>query len=231
MKVRIILATLAAAACVAAQQAHAEDPNGVVFAGGAVNEGQSAYAGAVVALPGARLGSGFAVRGTVTGGRYDYDSGDQNIKATYVGGDLALVYQTSGKWGWASFSAGPRVTDTNFKPQDPGNRRQGTRVDAGLQSDGAFDGRRWRASWLVSYAVNDEAYQAQFRLAHKLGDDRYRLGVEGGILGDPSFNQKSAGLHAALPFMAKSELQVGAGFVFQDGNNSPYGSLGFSHIF
>ncbi|HKR93166.1 cellulose biosynthesis protein BcsS [Novosphingobium sp.] len=232
MITKTILAALAAGTCLASQNANADDLTGVWFVGGSIDQGQSAYGGAIVALPGARLGSGLALRASAVAGNYEYVTGGQKIEGDYTGGEVALVYQTSGHWGWASFSAGPRVTDTRLKPVDPGNKRLGTRVDAAFQTDGALDGRQWRASWQASYAVNDEAYQTQIRLAHKFGDGRYRLGVEGGVLGDPSFRKANGGLHAALPLTGRAEIQLGGGLTFQEGRNAkPYGSVGISSVF
>lgn len=232
MIIKTVLTAFSAAMCLAIPQAYADDLQGVWFVGGGVDDSQSGYAGAVVALPGGRLGSGWAVRGTATAGSYDYVTGGQKINGDYIGGDVALVYQVSPKWGWASFSIGPRVTDTRLRPSDPANKREGTRFDVGFQSDGAIDGRQWRASWLVAYAPFDEAYQTQVRMTHKLGDGRYRAGIEAGIVGDPSFSKKNVGLHGALPFIGKSEVQIGSGVTFQEGRSGrAYGALGISSVF
>lgn len=232
-----LTAAVAAAALACAPGAHAEDSsagdlNGVWFAGGSVDDSQAAYAGAVVALPGARLGKGLAIRGTANAGSYDYESGGQTINGDYVGGEIALVYQTSGPWGWANFSLGPRLTDTRLKPDDPGNKRRGTRLDAGMQADGAFDGARWRLSWLGSYAPVDEVFETHVQLGRKLAGGKYRIGIEGGVLGDPSFTKGSAGAFVALPFAGKAELQLASGLSFQQGRSArAYGAIGLSSVF
>ena len=63
------------AAILLSTAASAEDFTGVAFAGGAAGDGLSGYAGVVHALPGSALGKGLAVRGSVSGGSYEYDSG------------------------------------------------------------------------------------------------------------------------------------------------------------
>jgi hypothetical protein len=212
--------------------AHAEDLNGVWFAGGTLNDSQSGYAGAVVALPGGRLGEGLAIRASANAGNYDYFKGSQQIDGAYVGGEIALVYQTSGRWGWANFSIGPRLTDTWLKPTDSENKRTGTRLDVGLQTDGALDGPRWRLSWLGSIAPVNEFYLARLQLGRKFGAGKYRVGLESGVIGDPTFAQWSAGPFLALPFVGRSELQLGSGAILQQGKSArAYASIGLSSVF
>ncbi|MDR2858071.1 MAG: hypothetical protein LBV50_09515, partial [Novosphingobium sp.] len=79
-----------------------------------------ALAGAMVALGDGGLGHGLALRVSANGGHYTYDAGGNRIEADYAGGEAAIVYQTSGTWGWANFSVGPRYTHTGLTPADPG---------------------------------------------------------------------------------------------------------------
>jgi len=206
--------------------------SGVIYAGGSVGDGANAYAGGVVALPGAHLGDGFAIRGGTSGGQYRYESGGRRISADYLGGEVALVYQTSGGWGWANFSGGGRVTDTRLKPGDPGNRLAGTRFDLALQSDGAV-GNAWRATWFASLGVNDRAYITQVRvgrLVHGVSDTR--LGIEGGIQGDRSYTRTSAGAFVSTRVTGQWIGQLSGGFTKQkDRQAEPYVAIGVSKIF
>jgi len=223
---------VAAASLIAAAPAHADTPTGVWFLGGSVGEGESAYGGAVVSLPGARLGKGFALRGSAGGGRYEYDAGPTRIKADYASAEVALVYQTSGNWGWNNFSIGPRYTHTSLSPVDPGNDRRGSRWDLGLQVDGALDSARWRLGWFGSVGPFDGAYQARLQLGRKLSAAGPRIGIEGGVQGDPSYTREMLGGFVGVPIAGKFDLQFGAGATKQaDRNARAYGSIGLSRVF
>lgn len=229
MKTPFILA-LAAAATLSASAAGATTPTGVWFAGGTVSESSSAYAGAVVALPGGRLGRGLALRGSVNAGQYEYDAGGVRIDADYGGGEVALVYQMSGAWGWANVSAGPRFTHTSLSPADPGNDRRGSRWDLGLQTDGARDGEKWRLGWFASLGPFDGAYQARVQIGRKL--DGTRVGIEGGVQGDPSYTKAMLGGFVATPVAGALELHIGAGATEQAGRGPrAYGTIGLSRVF
>lgn len=228
-------AALIVAAIVAPVQAlpvQAETLTGVWFAGGTISESESAYAGVIKAFPKARLGKGFALRGSVNGGTYSYDVAATEIDAKYVGAETAIVYQLSGSWGWANMSAGPRYTYTDLSPNDPGNKRQGSRWDVGLQTDGALDGRTWRLGWVGSVGPFDGAYEGRLQLGRKLEGQKYRIGVEGGIMGNPTYSKKIAGAFLAASVARNMDLQLGAGASFQEGRKAhAYGSVGLSKVF
>lgn len=223
-----ILALLAAAPL----QAQSAD-KGVFFTGLAVSDGISAYAGAMTSLPGARLGKGLGVRGSVNAGRYHYDRNGTDIKADYVGGEAALVYQMSGPWGWANVSAGPRVTDVSLSPEDPTNERQGTRFDVGVGSDGALNADAWRLGWFGSYGVIDEAYQLQLRAGYRVAASRDAyFGVEGGLQGDPTYDSRSAGLFYSSNIGGKWNGQISGGVTDQEGRKAKaYVAIGLSRLF
>lgn len=232
LSVGALLALLCLAAAPArAQEASQDAPKGVWFAGGMVSDASSAYAGVVYALPDARLGKGLAIRATVNAGDFDYVAAPGRIEGRYAGGDIALVYQFSGSWGWANVSAGPRISDITLSPVDPGNRRRGTRIDLGVQADGALDGPRWRVAWLAGVGANDEAYNLRAQIGRKLGDGRRRIGVEAGAQGDPFFSNTSVGGFVALP-LGKAEVQLSAGVLDQEGQGGrAYGGLSISRVF
>lgn len=230
---RAYLWVLLSAGLATGSVASAQSSKGVAFAGGSVGEGVSAYAGAVTSLPGASLGDGLAIRGSVNGGRYRYTGGPGRVRAEYLGAELALVYQSSGDWGWTNVSAGPRFTDISLSPADPENKRQGTRVDAALQADGGLGMKDWRLGWLGAIGVIDGAYQARLQLGRLVSAaSQARLGIEAGVQGDPYFTTVSAGAFASTRLGRNLEGQLSAGFTEQAGRGAkPYVSLGVSQLF
>jgi hypothetical protein len=229
---KAVLLFLALPLCLAPAAAQAETPTGVWFVGGSVSESSSAYAGGVVSLPGHSLGHGPAIRLGLSGGRYEYDAGATPITAEYGGAETALVYQFSGKWGWANLSAGPKFSHTKLSPIDPGNKLRGSRWDLGLQSDGAFDGAHWRLGWFASYGVANEAYQAKLQLSRKLSAENFRLGIEAGIQGDPSYKKGIVGAFIGKAIGRNLDLQIGSGISEQRGRGPRvYGSIGLSRVF
>lgn len=229
---RILLAAAAPCLLAAIPAAAAEAPTGVVYAGGTVSDSASGYAGAVVSLPGANLGHGLALRAGVGGGRYHYDAGATEITADYASADVALVEQVSGRWGWANFSAGPRFTHTKLSPVDSGNNRRGSRWDLGLQTDGALDSPGWRLGWFGSYGAVDEAYQARLQLGRKLGPGGLRLGLEGGVQGDPSYRKLNGGAFVAAGLGRGFEVQAGGGVSKERGQTARgYASLALAKVF
>lgn len=231
MTIRLFMTVLLGAS-LGTGAAHAKAPTGVWFLGGSVSESPSGYAGVVKSLPGASLGHGLAVRVSASGGRYEYDAGPTRIKADYGGGEAAMVYQLSGKWGWANVSAGPRFTHTSLSPDDPGNDLRGSRWDLGLQTDGAFDGAQWRLGWFGTFGVDKQAYQARLQLGRKLTSRSMRIGVEAGVQGDPSYKKALVGGFVATGSGRNIELQVAGGITEQKGRGPrAYGSLGLSRVF
>ena len=225
------LSKAALAALVILPGTAAAQDSGVVYAGGSAGDGAGGYAGAIVALPGASLGHGLAARVGVNGGTYHYTT-IIPIDARYIGAEAALVYQTSGGWGWANLSAGPRVTDTRLSPVDPANKLRGTRLDLGVQTDGAI-GSAWRLGWFGSYGVRNENYIAQARITRLVdAESRTRIGVEASVQGDPSYTRGNLGLHVATGLGDKWEGALTAGASEQGGRGAkPFVSLGVSRVF
>lgn len=228
-------ALLAGAACLGfSGAAVAQDmpDDGVVYAGASIGDGYNAYAGAVAVLPGASLGNGLAIRGGVSVGEYRYDSEGARIEADYKAVEMALVHQSSGAWGWANLSAGPRVTNTDTDPADPGNKREGTRFDAALATDGAL-GNAWRLGWFASYAVGDEAYYAQLRFGSLLdASSQTRVGVEGSLQGDESYDRHAYGLFASTAIARNMELRLSGGMGQTYGSDRDgYAAIAVSRLF
>jgi hypothetical protein len=205
---------------------------GVVYAGGSVGNGFNTYAGGVVALPGASLGHGLALRGGASGGRYEYVSAAQAIEGKYISGEVALVYQSSGPWGWANFSAGPRVSDTSLTPDDPANELRGTQWDAALQSDGAL-GDHWRLEWFASAGVFNSTYNSEARFGRLVSPaHQTRLGVETGVQGDESYTKGKFGLFASTLIAHQLQARLSGGLTVQDNRDAePYSGISLSRTF
>lgn len=213
--------------------AGAEPYRGVAFAGGTVSDDDSAYSGVIVALPGAVLGHGLAVKIAANGGRYDYLGGPGDVRAKYYGGQLGLVRQWSGAWGWANLSAGARATQTDLSPNDPGNKRAGLRLDVSLETDGAILlDERWRLGWYSEGGVRDESYLARLEATRAIGAGPWRLGAEGVIQGDPTYQIRKVGGVIGVEVRKGLDLRLVGGAAFQDQQRTrPYVSIGFSKLF
>lgn len=228
ISMRLAAMSLAAAVpCVASAQ-----DTGVVYAGGGVGEGSNVYAGAVISLPGATLGNGIAIRGGGGAGSYEYETGGALIDGDYVSGEVAVVYQASGEWGWANFGAGPRVTDTRLSPLDPANERAGTRWDLALQTDGAV-GYRWRVGWFGSLGVFDQAFITEARFGPLVDEEsQTRIGIEAGVAGDETYTRGNLGLFASTQIAKKTEVRLSGGFSEQQGRDARgYAAVSLSRTF
>jgi len=210
----------------------AAQDTGVVYAGGDVGEGAGGYGGAVISLPGAVLGNGLAIRAGGGGGTYKYDANGTEIEGDYLSAEAALVYQTSGQWGWANFGAGPRVTDTDLTPADPGNKLAGTRWDLALQTDGAL-GDHWRMTWFGSLGVFDQTWNTQVRFGPLLdAAHQTRAGIEATAQGDDSYTRGGLGLFVSTQLAPKTEGRLSGGFTEQAGRDAkPYAAISLSRTF
>jgi hypothetical protein len=202
---------------------------GSIFAGGSVGEDRSAFLGGSIALPGATLGHGPAARAILSGGDYHYDSGGQEIKGDYGAADLALLYQFSGAWGYANIGGGAHYADTDLSPNDPGNQRQGSHWDAMVTADGARNMGDFRATAFGSYVFDVEDYYVRADLTRALGATR--LGVEGVVLGDPSYQRRMVGLVVGYAPVSSWEIRLSAGYSDSDTHNGGYAALLFSRAF
>ncbi len=219
-------------AILASPSVHAQDLEGVWFFGGSVGDSGNGYGGVVYALPGARLGDGLAMRAVMTGGRYRYNADEATIRGQYVGGEIAVVMQSSGEWGWANFSLGPRLTDSSLSPDDLSNDRRGTRFDLGLQSDGMLKFGTLRTRWYGAFGPFDETYNGRMQVGRVLSNARYEVGVDGRMLGDPSFAQEALGGYVIAPVTDSISVELGSGIVWNDADeNNAYTSVSFSSVF
>ncbi len=189
----------------------APPPQTIVFAGGLLDDKSDlAYAGATFALPGASIGHGLALRGSVFGGDYNYQSGVQRIDGRFAGVELDALYQVSGDGLWVNFGPGVRYLDTTLSPNDPTNRRRGAKAEPALTMDGGKASGPWRADWYVSYGTQLDDYQARLSLTHHMAGP-WRGGVEGAVEGDPTYTVRRIGPYVGYSLGANSELQMSGG--------------------
>jgi hypothetical protein len=192
-----------------------------LFAGGQGDYSNYLYLGATVALPGATIGNGLALRGIVDTGGYNYINGNGlgAIKATFTGAELDAIYQLSSKNFWSDLGVGANYTYTNLSPFDPSNRRAGRQVEFRLSLDGGTVAGPWRADWTGYYGTRLYDYAARLGFTHSISP-KWRLGVEGYTEGDPTYHLNQIGPYAAVEFSTRSELQFSGGWSWESGFNS-----------
>lgn len=206
-------------------------PSTTIYGGGEVGGDKSAYLGVVAPLPGATQTQGWAVRGVVSGGRYDYETQGVEIEGEYVQGDVFLVRQNAGAWGYVNFGVGARYTDTDLSPNDPGNDRNGSKADAVLTADGVRRFGAWETGAYAEYGVRMQAYFLRADVTRAVGGAGLRLGVEGAIEGDENYDKQRVGAVAVLQRSDALSFRVSAGVKTSDNGDDGYVGLGFVRSF
>jgi hypothetical protein len=213
---RWLLAIVAVLSALAPAAAKADD-NAIVFSGAQFDFSNYVFAGVTVALPGSSIGSGFALRGYVDSGGYDYISQDLGpIKATFSGEELDVVYQITHKGFWSNIGLGLNASNTGLEPYDPKNLLRGEQVEPRVSLDGGDVGGPWRADWDGYYGTRLQDYQAMLGVTHAL-TAKWRLGAEVYGSGNPNYRLRQAGPYAGLSFDDRSELQVSSGGAWESG--------------
>jgi len=201
------------------------------FAGGGLDDDKSVFGGVQYALPGSRLGSGWAVRGSAYTGSYSYVRDNHEIDADYTGGEAALLYQWSGAWGYADAGAIARYVDTDLSPYDRLNPRRGSQVSAAFSAEGMRIWGPWKLSGFAEYGVRIEDYLVRASLTHQI-TDRLRLGLDTSTQGDETYNRQHVGVLAGYAFTPSSELQISTGLSRQNSRSDrAYFGLLFNHAF
>lgn len=214
--------------------ASAQSLKGVGFAGISYGRGISTYAGVTHSLPGGTLGNGLAIRVAGSAGTFSYLEGATEFDGRYAGAELALVSQHSGSWGWANISAGPRVNNLSLSPEDPDNDLIGTSFDLGLGTDGSLNlDSNWRAGWRLSGGIFKKTYQTRVSLSRLVQKNKnVRVGLDGGLQGDPQYSSKSAGAFVSSSLGSSIDGQLSVGLSDQEGRGAaPYIGLGLSKLF
>jgi hypothetical protein len=187
------------------------------FAGGQADFSNYVFMGATVALPGSSIGTGFALRGLVTTGGYNYiNTGLGTIKANFGGGELDAVYQLTLKSFWSDLAVGVNDTYTNLVPYDPTNPLRGQQAELRVSSDGGKVAGPWRADWFGYYGPRLEDYEARIDGTHALSS-LWRLGIEAYAEGNPTYHLHQVGPFAGVNLGQKTELQFSAGEAWESG--------------
>lgn len=208
---------LAAALALAAPIAARADSTVELFGGGQGDYSNFLYLGATAALPGAAIGRGFAVRGIVNTGGYNYPSDVLGpVKAHFTGGELDALYQISSPTLWTDFGAGVSYANTTLTPFDPTNRRAGSQAELRLDLDGGSSTGPWRTDWFGYYGTRLYDYAARLGLTHAISPNA-RLGAEAYTEGDPTYHLNQVGPYVGIALSPQSELQVSGGFSWESG--------------
>ena len=204
-----------------------------VFAGGKLDVADSAYAGVTIGLPGSVDNKGWAVRGAVYTGGYDYLNGSTTINADFTGGQAELIYRFGSGPTWGSVGVGYRYVDTDLSPGDPGNRRDGGQGEMMVSLDGGHVAGPWRADWYGSYGFQLDDYDAFASLTHTVGaSGRVRAGLEVAADGDSNYSAYHVGPIIGVKIDDKSEVQFSAGYSDGDDRGSDgYVRIGFYRSF
>lgn len=226
---KIILAIFAGAAFTISPAAIAQE-KGVVFAGGSVGEASATFAGAVVALPGADLGRGLAVRVVAGRSNYRYDAGTVTVRGRADTASLSAVQQWSGSWGYANLSGGVAYHDTRLTPGDPNNRNAGERWNSLVGIDGAYGVGDWQTAVIGSYGFDIREYFARADVTHRVGR-MVRLGLEAAAQGDPSYERQQYGAVVAYAPTPKWQVRLSGGLNVEASRRRGYAALSLSRTF
>jgi hypothetical protein len=203
-----------------------------VFAGAQADFANYVFAGASVALPGQSIGDGFAFRGYIDAGGYDYVRRDIGlVRANFTGEELDAVYGLTHKHFWSDVGVGINATYTGLSPYDPKNYLAGHQTELRLSLDGGSAGGPWRADWLGYYGTRLYDYDASIDVTHAISPN-WRLGVEFAGEGNPSYHLNQIGPFAGLSFGPRSELQLSTGEAWESGlTPRAYGAATFFRRF
>lgn len=193
------------------------DSNVQVFGGGQFDFSNFVYFGATVPLSPPSADSGFAVRGLVDTGGYNYINEPLGtIKANFGGGELDAVYQFKATNSWNDFALGVNDTYTGLTPFDPSNRLAGEQAELRMSIDGGHISGPWRMDWFGYYGPRLGDYEALLGGTHSLSSI-WRLGLQAYTEGNPSYNLYQVGPYAGFSYAKDAELQFSAGEAWESG--------------
>lgn len=203
---------------------------GTVFGGVVFGGDNTAYLGASIPLPGARVGEGLAVRGIVAGTQYEYDSSIGRIEGEQVQADLSLIYQFSSATTYFDIGLGARYVDTQLEPDDPGSSRDGGQWEVVVSASGQQTFGPWQLSQFGSYGFDAQDYYVRGDVTHQIGG-AFRLGVEVQIDGSEDYDRQRYG--AVLGFSPSPDwsIKVSGGVTEQTDNSGGYGGVTFQTSF
>ena len=214
-------ALLAAVLCLAGI-VHAEDRLWILT-GDTYRDNYYVGGGVVSALPGSRLGRGWAQRYWVDSFTYSYDAGTRRIKAEVWGAEAMIGYQASRQRVSGAIYVGARYSDARLSPDDPGSALRGQQWFPKVQVEGdALLSPVWRANAMASYTFGLDGYWGRLRLLRGIGGSKF-VGPEFVYQGDPSYSSLKVGaVYGGISLASWVSLNLKGGYRWQTGANSPY---------
>lgn len=193
------------------------DSNVTVFGGGQFDFSNYVFFGATVPVAQPSSGNGFAVRGLVDTGGYDYVSDPLGtVKANFGGGELDAVFQLTAANTWNDFALGVNDTYTGLTPYDPSNKLAGEQAELRMSVDGGHVSGPWRVDWFGYYGPRLGDYEALIGGTHSLSS-LWRMGVQAYSEGNPSYRLYQIGPYAGFAYAKDAELQFSAGEAWESG--------------
>lgn len=194
-----------------------------------------AYLGGVHALNGDINQEGWLVRALIGGGEADYSAGGAigNVDADLFDADLMVGYQIfEGRNRYTGY-VGVHYHDTDLSPNDPGNSTRGDEFGAKIQLEAnSWIGDFWNLGAIGSYSTANDAYWARARLGYDWGGG-WLIGPEGVVGGDDEYDEQRIGVFVGGIQLGAINMSASVGYAdtSRSGNDSIYGTLGFSTQF
>ncbi len=211
---KLLLTSLMSALTASLWSASACAQESVVLTGlEASRDQQYAYLGAVLPVPGSRLGLGWVQRYWLDYNAYRYEKLPlQYIDTQVTAVEAALGYQQSSASSWWGAYLGARYADTRFEPNDPDNDDGGKQWRAKLQLEGETElGAGWRVNGIASHLLGDANYWARLRLQTTLAN-QLQIGPEVIVQGDSYYSAYRLGAFLGnIKLGATSALTLKAG--------------------
>ena len=209
--------------------AHAVDAAEKFFLTGAeVTTASTAYLylGTAIPLPGSNLGNGLVLHLWADYQTYSYEAGATDIDAVIKGLSAAIGYHGSGEDNWWNVRLGVVRSNTDLKPDDPGNESAGTDNNLKLQLEGE---KRMTADYKMvgnfEYIFDRSAYWARGRFLSRNDDNTYD-GPELIYQGDDAYSAWQLGwVVSEMPLSKDWHMGLKAGFRFDDNETAGYAGI------
>ena len=197
-----------------------------------------AHLGATTALNHDIYKDGFLLRGSVGGGRYDYDAGATKIDGDVVAIDTMLGYQHYFTTGLSTKSS--RVTgyvggdyqNHDLSPNDPASRVNGHEFGLKGQAELVLNlSDKVLADLVGNYSGAFDTYWSRSRLSYDFGP--VAIGPEATFLGSKSFDQQRLGMFANIPLAKNVVGSIGGGYsdAKRRGEDGGYADISVSCVF
>ena len=219
------LIALALAGCAAPAAAES------VLVGGGSLSGQTrvGYAGVVMPLPGRALSDGWSQSLFVTGVRYEYPLGGQEIEGIASGLKYGLMRQLKVEGGSIGIGGGVAFHHTALSPDDPGNRNRGGHLRPLVELQWQSDAQRaWRSQVFSQYVFGERSSFVTGFVGRRMASGA-TIGPQLSTSGDPNYRVYGAALavNAIRLGAAEGGFYLGAQHL-EGGRTQP--EIGFSLV-